>query len=118
MSAYSGVDGPLRIAPGQPLDLTPCLEEIGKVGRDYRVFFKVGSIELEDDTYSVEESSQHVMSSVGGTSASFSFEVDDEPTTTIRSVDFALGTKNDLFLSACDARVRSITLEDMYILAP
>lgn len=118
MSAYSGVDGLLRIAPGQPLDLTPCLDEINRNGRDYRVFFKVGSIELEDDTYSVEESTQHVMSSAGGTSVSFSFEVDDEPTPTIRSVDFALGTKNDLFLSACDARVRSITLEDMYILAP
>lgn len=118
MATYVGVDGLLRITPGQRLDLTPCLDEVNGTGRDFHVRFKVGAIELEDDTYSVEESTEHVMSSVGGTGVSFSFEVDDEETPTIRSVDFALGTNNDLFLSACDARVRSVTLDYMDITLP
>lgn len=104
------IDGPVRIGPDCRVDLDQYLKEVDHLHRGFDIGFKVSAIELDTDAFSVEESTEHVISSVGSYHSSFCFEAEDDEVPTIRNVDFALGVGNDLFLSACDERVRSITL--------
>jgi hypothetical protein len=104
------IDGPVKISPDCRVDLSEYLKEVDHLHRGFDIGFKVSAIELDTDAFSVEESSEHLISSVGSYHSSFSFEAEDDEIPTIRNVDFALGVGNDLFLSACDERVKSVTL--------
>lgn len=110
MTAPVRIDGPVKISPDCRVDLNEHLKEIDYHKRGFDIGFKVAAIELDTDVFSVEETTEHVISSVGSFNSSFSFEADDDEIPTIRHIDFALGPGNDLFLLACDARVKSITL--------
>lgn len=104
------IDGPVKISPDCRVDLAPYLNELDHHRRGFDINFKVASIELDDDHLQVEESTEHVISSVGSFHTSLAFTVDDEELTE-RYVDFALSPSNALFLVACDRRVKSVMLD-------